>query len=466
MKEQLNLTASLHIDAAVAPQEGEKPHNRRFNMTAYTGTSMVVAGWRYPVVVDLAGMSLGDKSRPIFVSHNQDIDDLLGQTDKIEVAEGTLVAAGEVLGESPRVQRVISMADKGFRWQASIGARIEQTEFIKEGQVVTVNGKEFAGPMNVARKSALGEISFVPLGADSNTSATIAANKHEESNMNGNENQNQDIQAQQTVTDPAKELRAQAAAESKRIAAIRKLTNGKFADIEAKAIEEGWDETRTELEVLRASRPSAPPVTGDRKEVGPKVLEAAALLTGGIPGDNLLADFGEQAVEAADKRFRGGIGLQELLLEAAWANGYSGRNFRDSREVLRFAFDRNLQAGFSSIDIGGILSNVANKFLLEGFFSVEGTWRNICAIRNVSDFKTVTSYRLIGTDQYESVAPGGEIKHGTLGEESYTNKADTFGLMLSIDRRDIINDDLGAIELPHFFVPVVVRGFSTLTLLS
>ncbi|MCA9251285.1 MAG: hypothetical protein KDA54_09125, partial [Phycisphaerales bacterium] len=97
------------------------------------------------------------------------------------------------------------------------------------------------------------------------------------------------------------------------------------------------------------------------------------------------------------------------------------------------------------IDIGGILSNVANKFLLEGFFSVERVWRNITSVRNVSDFKTVTSYRLIGKDQYEKVAPGGELKHGTLGEETYSNKADTFGLLLSIDRRDLINDDLGAI---------------------
>jgi len=52
---------------------------------------------------------------------------------------------------------------------------------------------------------------------------------------------------------------------------------------------------------------------------------------------------------------------------------------------------------------------------------------------------------LIGTDQYEQVSPGGELKHGTLGNESYTNRADTYGLMLSLDRRDIINDDLGAI---------------------
>jgi hypothetical protein len=134
-----------------------------------------------------------------------------------------------------------------------------------------------------------------------------------------------------------------------------------------------------------------------------------------------------------------------LLLNAAWANGYSGVNFRDSKAVMRFAFRPDICGGFSTVDIGGILSNVANKFLLEGFFSVERTWRNICAVRNVSDFKTVTSYRLIGTDQYEQVQPGGELKHGTLGNESYTNKADTYGLILSVDRRDVINDDLGAI---------------------
>ena len=61
----------------------------------------------------------------------------------------------------------------------------------------------------------------------------------------------------------------------------------------------------------------------------------------------------------------------------------------------RAAFGNSIEASsVSNIDIGGILSNVANKFLLDGFFSVERTWRNICAVRNVSDFKTVTSYRL------------------------------------------------------------------------
>ena len=238
-------------------------------------------------------------------------------------------------------------------------------------------------------------------------------------------------------------MRAEAAAESARISAIRRICAGEHAEIEARAIREGWDKTRTELEVLRASRPTVPAMHIRQETVSGAVLEAACLLTARLDGvENI---FDEQALEAAGRRFRGGIGLQELILEAAWANGYTGRSFRDSRTIMRYAFQPELEAGFSTVDIGGILSNVANKFLLEGFFAVERTWRNICAVRNVSDFKTVTSYRLIGKDQYEKVQPGGELKHGTLGNETYSNKADTYGLMLSIDRRDIINDDLGAI---------------------
>jgi len=252
----------------------------------------------------------------------------------------------------------------------------------------------------------------------------------------------QNVQAQNPGPTAA-QIRAEALAESQRITEIRRICGGRFSQIEAQAIRDGWDGTRCELEVLRESRPTAPAAHFRDNTVNAAMLEAACLMTAGLQQPEKL--FDEQTLDAASRRFRGAIGLQELLLEAAWANGFTGRNFRDSRAVLRFAFQPQLEAGFSTVDIGGILSNVANKFLLEGFFSVERTWRNICSVRNVSDFKTVTSYRLVGKDQYEQVAPGGELKHGTLGEEQYTNKADTYGLMLTIDRRDIINDDLGAI---------------------
>ena len=243
--------------------------------------------------------------------------------------------------------------------------------------------------------------------------------------------------------DAVANLRASLSTELKRIAAIRKICDGKHDAIEARAIAEGWDSPRTELEILRIQRPQAPAIQSVDRSVSGEILEAACMLAARHTDAETL--YEAKTLEAAHRRFRGGITLQELVLEAAWANGYTGRNFRDSREVLRFAFAPSIQAGLSTIEVSGILSNVANKFLLEGFFSVERVWRNICAVRTVNDFKTISSYRLIGKDQYELVAPGGEIASGTLGEEKYTNKADTYGLMLAIDRRDFINDDLGAI---------------------
>jgi hypothetical protein len=342
-----------------------------------------------------------------------------------------------------------------------VGAGVEEFEFVKESQKVMVNGRQYSGPLNVVRRASLGEISFVDLGADGATSASVAANAQypsgepivDEPTITPQDDTSTGPAPQSPVEPPAPPasapsssvdaIRAQQAAETDRIAAIRRICAGRLPAIESRAIREGWSEQRTELEVLRIQRPAVAAVHVADNTVTAEVLEAACCLSAGL--SDLGREPNHQAIELAERRFRGGIGLQELLLEAAWANGYTGRNFRDSRSVLRYAFGHTVEAAFSNIDIGGILSNVANKFLLEGFFSVERTWRNICAVRNVSDFKTVTSYRLVGKDQYELVAPGGELKQGTLGNESYTNRADTYGLMLSIDRRDIINDDLGAI---------------------
>jgi hypothetical protein len=46
---------------------------------------------------------------------------------------------------------------------------------------------------------------------------------------------------------------------------------------------------------------------------------------------------------------------------------------------------------------------------------------------------------------FEELGAAGEIKHGQLGNVSYSNKADTYAKMLAITRQDIINDDLGAL---------------------
>ncbi len=438
----LTLTAIADI-TVVAAADGQTAPLPRFKMVAYTGSAMRVAGWRHPVVIDLAGLAVPSQARPIRFGH----DPLsgVGHTDAIRVEAGQLVATGVISRDTQAAKEVVASSRNGFPWQASVGASVEEFEFIKDNQKAMVNGQELTGPVNVVRKATLGEISFVDLGADGRTSASIAAHQNKEpSVMADDPTTSNPTPPPITAAEPtAEQVRTEALAETTRIAAVRKVCGGKHGEIEAQAIRDRWDATRTELEVLRASRPKAPAIHAPDTSVTSEVLEAACFQSAKLEG--IEKTCSAQAIEIAAKRFQGGLGLQELLFEAAIANGYTGRTFRDSRRVLEAAFGRGIEAGMATIDVGGILSNVANKFLLEGFFSVERVWRSICAVRNVSDFKTVTSYRLVGKDQYEIVAPGGELKQGTLGEETYTNKADTYGLMLTIDRRDIINDDLGAI---------------------
>lgn len=230
-----------------------------------------------------------------------------------------------------------------------------------------------------------------------------------------------------------------------KIKMIRELGESAIAD--QKVTRQAFD-----LNLLRADRFATPlsfAPAGSGQGVNAELLEAAVCLSHKLP--NVEKRFNSDTLEMAQKRFRRGLGLRELLVIAAERNsGYRGSTY-DEVSLCKAAFPRGDYQTFgpmanapSTIDVAGILSNVANKFLAEGFLFTEQSWREIARIRSANDFKTISTYRMTGSAKFEKVPPGGEIKHGTLGELPYTNKVETYGRMLGFDRQDIINDDLGA----------------------
>ena len=238
--------------------------------------------------------------------------------------------------------------------------------------------------------------------------------------------------------------------ERARVKAIREICGEDYAEIGTKAIDEGTSVDAVKDEVLKAvreSRPQAPaaivrdPVGG---EVKAKAIEAAACMAGGVAAETLVKEYGEKVVEEAGKMKAFDLGV--MISETAKLAGYEGetRTKTHAPEMLRHIFSP-MQKGFSTLSLPGIFSNVANKVGLAAFNAVESGWRSIAKTRNVTDFKTVTSYRLTGDNRMTRIAPDGEIPHGGFGEESFTNKAETYGRMLSITRQDIINDDLDAL---------------------
>ena len=66
----------------------DKPRLPRFSMVAYTGGPMRIAGWRYPVIVDLAGLAIPSQNRPIRFGH--ECGSGVGHTDQIRIEDGQL----------------------------------------------------------------------------------------------------------------------------------------------------------------------------------------------------------------------------------------------------------------------------------------------------------------------------------------------------------------------------------------
>jgi phage head maturation protease len=478
----IEAAASIELQAANGPDK--RP---TFDIVGYTGGTLNVAGFFYPVVVDLAGLK-SNQQIPALLDH--DTGAIVGQTDLVAVTAENVRLRGSITGDNPDAQEVVSQAKNGFKWRASIGASVDRREFLDSGKKTTVNGRDVSGPLVLARESTLLEISFVAIPADPATTADVAASAGSQSRggpMNEFEKwcQARGIDAA-TLDEPtraalqaahAAELAAAAAGgggskilpldeliaarrkEEKRRERIAEIT-GKAIDDRPALLEEfnrmaqaaitsNASPQDFELEVLRLRATVAPGVYIPRGDahIANNVVEAALCIAGGL--GNIDKHYDERTLNASHKQFAHGLSLRDFLLMGARENGYSGHSSADVRALLRAAFGRaniDIRAeGFSTFDIPGILSNVANKFLVAGFTAIEDTWRLIADTRAVRDFKLVSSFSLTGGMQYELVGPTGELKHASAGQVAYYNQARTYGRLFAITRQDIINDDLGAL---------------------
>lgn len=462
------------IEAAAPPADGETQKRPTFEIDAYQGGMMTVAYWPYPVVIDIAGMSANPRT-PILYRH--DAGQVLGQSESIE-ADKRVRLTGIITGEDEVTENVLTHARNGFTWAASVGVRAiaGHVREIVGGAKFTANGQTFTGPAHLLEKSELREVSIVSIGADRNAATSIAAAATDErvnemdfetwvkakgfdpetltdgqratllAAFNGadageDEDPSETTANTPTGTDAAK-VNAELSANYDRIAKIRKIAEADHPEICAEAIKNGWSPEATELKVLRAEQargPRAPSIlTGAGGDVPrAKVLEAAACQSIGLA--SVEKSFDDKTLQAAHSAFRGRIGLQRLIAECARAAGWDRLYFEDDRQGC-------LNAAFSSAAIGGILSNVANKLLLESYNAVSQKWRKLCRPRPVSDLKEHKTYRLGASGTYDEVTDAGELKHGSLTESEFTNQPKTYGRLLALTRKDLINDDLGALQ--------------------
>lgn len=463
---------------------------------AYSGGKMSLPGWRHPVVVDLAGMEIPE-SVPLLTNHENKTDSRIGLISAA-VRNNALEITGEIVSDSRDAADIIAQGKAGADWQLSIGADVKECELVKGSR--EVNAQEVEGPFYHIKKSTLREVSVVAVGADAHTNMKVNAKfnlVNQEGEAMNNKSETKSVSAVSAPNDAAhpekkpepeqkpgnpankpgepekkpdnaEQKPGQAAAEAtppaiqasagdvaatareaarnavkaerERISAIQAICDGEFPEIEREAIAGGWTPevvTKKVLETIRAERPAAnvnisvktAPEGGELR----KTIEAAMCLRVGVSADQLEKSYGARTVEAGMAEMD--MPLKQLLIECMKLDGipYS-RGF--DNETIR--------AAFSSVSLPGILSNVANKKLLQSYEAQPIIAMKLCSTGDLNDFKENDRFRLTDVGDLLPIAADGEIKDGGLIEESAKNQLDTYGKKFCLTRKMIINDDLGA----------------------
>lgn len=235
--------------------------------------------------------------------------------------------------------------------------------------------------------------------------------------------------------------------------------------LKSHAIRQGWSADKFELELSRAEDPDLGHVGIHSSASRGEMLEnknavAARLLMGVIPDRKKHKisgkEFGREVwfkpedLEIADSKNLRDVSLC-VLLDQAYREvngfGYNGRLNTDGfingcRDAL-FSLRMSGNTTWTGLDI---FDDVANKALWAAYEAQNTTWQEWVTPVSVSDFKTHNIYRLTNTGGYKQVGADGELKHGGFTDDKYTVAADTYGKMVGLTRKDIINDDLGALN--------------------
>lgn len=435
---------------------------------AYSGGKMRLSGWSRPVVVDFAGMAVPE-SVPLLANHE---NHTLGRVGLVsaKVEADRLVISGDIVADGGLAEAIVSQGRAGADWQLSIGAEVEAAELVQEG-MRKINGVEHQAPFYHVAKSTLREVSVVAVGADRSTFMTVTAQLTLKGNSIMEPEANKEtkpveaaspatptaapaaapVETPGTVTaaatpenpaNPTPDARAIAEAavkaERERVGMIKSVCAGEFPEIEAKAVSEGWDRNAVNEAVLKAYREkqpttSAPTVTVKTSGMTAKTLEAALSLRAGIDAGSLVKDMGEETVEAAMKDCD--IPLQGVLAECMKLEGMA---------VPRTFDNAGIKAAFSTVSLPGILSNVAQKKLLQAYRAQPIIATSLCTSADLSDFKENERFRLTDIGDLKPVGADGEIKDGGVSEEKAVNQLDTYAKKFCLTRKMIINDDLGA----------------------
>lgn len=425
----------------------------------------------------MAGAQIPESRQLVLLNaHNRyDTGDIIGSVREIRIDELNRMVGRAYFSEAPEAESSWTKTREGHLTDYSVGYRVDEAVWIKEGETTVINGRSFAGPLQVSTKWTPRELSAVPVGADTTAKARSNNNqpiieKKEDHQM---DQKLRNFLERSGLAKTATEEEAWAFLETmgKREEPPPAKKNQQDAEIAldkiraeatGKALERireiddllnTYDCQELARELIVGEPGKEPPTLADAQRKVMDTIHARAKNPGTRPQTELIQDEMDKFRAAANDALalRAGLKVETPAVGAQDMRGYTLPEM--ARECLRMARQEHrgstkemIGRAMTSSDFPNILANLATKSLQQAWTAQAETWQTWCGVGSVSDFKTYYDNALSEHDDLDEVPDSGEIKFGSFTEKvPETYKAVSYAKKFRITRVMMINDDLGAL---------------------
>jgi HK97 family phage prohead protease len=390
---------------------------------------------------------------------------IIGPVESIEIDRGERVtraiASFDDTEDGERAKkRVRSRSLRGV----SVGYTVEDYLFIDEGE----SFRNFSGPMLIARKWMIREVSLTPVPADQSVGVGRSVESYQGS---PNIRRLSEMEEEEKGGNaPSLTVEKRSADEVSEILLLCELVGMDLSTANGFiASERSLGDIRRELVAHRKGSPKPAAgggvsrergfggmatITGDGDEKLFNGFVDAQLLKGGIKlptktendrarhfYDLTIQDMARKILER--RNIDVPSGGTRILERAAEING--------PRVAFHGEIDYSRQRadylGYSADHLPIITGAVVNKAMAVGYNDAPTTYQNWVRIVSVPDFKDRTVVQMSEVPDPELIGDGAEIPQATtLGDSSESYNAKTYAQMIAINRKTLVNDDLGILS--------------------
>jgi hypothetical protein len=154
---------------------------RTFSGVAYAGGVITDHSWFKAVAFDLA-TTQAETPLPLLFNHS---GSPIGVIETVSIGTQIEISGRLFADIDPIAKDIATKADRGIKWQLSVGIFPASTENLNGTQTHNINGQSFTGELALLKNNRIREVSFVTMGADDKTQVTVfnTTQKPQESTM-------------------------------------------------------------------------------------------------------------------------------------------------------------------------------------------------------------------------------------------------------------------------------------------